>query len=80
MTTMHIVEINARPIIAETNARDYDFSRAAIERRWQACCSCGHGTIPSIRRRKLPCTNLTPHLASSGIVDCFVVFARGTGS
>jgi NTE family protein len=34
-TTMHIVEINARPIIGETNARDYDFSRAAIERRWQ---------------------------------------------
>jgi NTE family protein len=35
-TTMHIVEINAQPIIGETNARDYDFSRAAIVRRWQA--------------------------------------------
>jgi NTE family protein len=34
-TTMHIVEINAQPIVGETNARDYDFSRAAIERRWQ---------------------------------------------
>jgi hypothetical protein len=35
-TTMHLVEINARPIKGETNARDYDFSRAAVQSRWQA--------------------------------------------
>ena len=35
-TTMHLVEINARPIEGETNARDYDFSRAAVQSRWQA--------------------------------------------
>jgi NTE family protein len=35
-TTMHLIEINAEPIDGETNARDYDFSRAAIEARWQA--------------------------------------------
>ena len=35
-TTMHLVEINARPIEGETNARDYDFSRAAVQTRWQA--------------------------------------------
>jgi NTE family protein len=35
-TTMHLVEINAQPIEGETNARDYDFSRAAVRARWQA--------------------------------------------
>jgi NTE family protein len=35
-TTMHLVEINSQPIAGETNARDYDFSRAAIRTRWQA--------------------------------------------
>jgi len=35
-TTMHLVEINAEPIDGETNARDYDFSQAAIQARWQA--------------------------------------------
>jgi len=35
-TTMHLVEINAQPIAGETNARDYDFSRTAIQARWQA--------------------------------------------
>lgn len=34
--TMHLVEINAQPIEGETNARDYDFSRAAVQTRWQA--------------------------------------------
>jgi NTE family protein len=35
-STMHLVEINAQPIEGETNARDYDFSRATIRARWQA--------------------------------------------
>ena len=35
-TTMHLVEINAQPLEGETNARDYDFSQAAIQARWQA--------------------------------------------
>lgn len=35
-TTMHLVEINAEPIDGETNARDFDFSQAAIQARWQA--------------------------------------------
>jgi NTE family protein len=35
-TTMHLVEINAQPIEGETNARDYDFSRPAVQARWQA--------------------------------------------
>ncbi len=35
-TTIHLVEINAQPLPGETNARDYDFSRSAIEARWQA--------------------------------------------
>jgi len=35
-TQMHLVEINAEPIDGETNARDFDFSQAAIEARWQA--------------------------------------------
>jgi NTE family protein len=33
---MHLVEINAQPIEGETNARDYDFSGAAVQARWQA--------------------------------------------
>jgi NTE family protein len=36
---MHLVEINAQPIEGETNARDYDFSRAAVQTRWQAAYS-----------------------------------------
>jgi NTE family protein len=36
ITTMHLVEINAQPFEGETNARDYDFSRAANQSRWQA--------------------------------------------
>jgi NTE family protein len=35
-TTMHLVEINAQPFAGESNARDFDFSRAAVEARWQA--------------------------------------------
>lgn len=35
-TTMHLVEINAQPIGGQTNARDFDFSRAAVRARWQA--------------------------------------------
>jgi NTE family protein len=35
-TTMHLIEINAEPIDGETNARDFDFSQAAIHARWQA--------------------------------------------
>jgi len=35
-TTMHLVEINARPIKGETNARDFDFSSAAVQTRWAA--------------------------------------------
>jgi NTE family protein len=35
-TTMHLIEINAEPIDGETNARDYDFSSAAIRARWEA--------------------------------------------
>jgi len=35
-TTMHLIEINAEPIDGETNARDFDFSQAAIDARWQA--------------------------------------------
>jgi len=33
---MHLVEINAEPIDGETNARDFDFTKAALEARWQA--------------------------------------------
>jgi NTE family protein len=36
LSTMHLVEINAQPIVGETNARDYDFSRSTIQARWQA--------------------------------------------
>jgi NTE family protein len=32
----HLVEINAQPIEGETNARDYDFSRATVQARWHA--------------------------------------------
>ena len=35
-TQMHLVEINAAPIEHESNARDFDFSQAAIDARWQA--------------------------------------------
>ncbi len=35
-TTMHLVEINAEPIDGENNARDFDFSQAAIAARWEA--------------------------------------------
>jgi NTE family protein len=35
-TKMHLVEINAEAIAGETNARDFDFSQAALEARWQA--------------------------------------------
>ncbi len=35
-TTMHLVEINAQPLKGETNARDFDFSRAAVQSRWDA--------------------------------------------
>ena len=35
-TQMHLIEINAEPIDGETNARDFDFSQAAIDARWQA--------------------------------------------
>jgi NTE family protein len=33
-TTMHLVEINAQPLEDESNARDFDFSRAVVETRW----------------------------------------------
>jgi hypothetical protein len=36
MTTMHLLEINAQPVEGETNARDHDFSKAAVQSRWQA--------------------------------------------
>jgi NTE family protein len=35
-TVMHLLEINARPIDGESNMRDFDFSKAAIQARWQA--------------------------------------------
>ena len=35
-TTMHLVEINAQPFEGETNSREFDFSRAAVRKRWQA--------------------------------------------
>jgi NTE family protein len=35
-TTMHLVEINAQPIEGESNARDFDFSRQAVDTRWKA--------------------------------------------
>jgi NTE family protein len=47
-TTMHLVEINAQPIEGETNARDYDFSRAAVQARWRA----GHADACRILERQ----------------------------
>jgi NTE family protein len=35
-TVMHLVEINAEPLDGETNSREYDFTKATIEIRWQA--------------------------------------------
>jgi hypothetical protein len=35
-TPMHLVEINAQHLEGETNARNCDFSHAAVEARWQA--------------------------------------------
>jgi NTE family protein len=35
-TTMHLVEINAQPIEGDTNAKEYDFSRATVQARWLA--------------------------------------------
>jgi NTE family protein len=35
-TMMHLVEINAGPLDGETNSREYDFTKATIEARWQA--------------------------------------------
>ena len=35
-TTMHLVEINAQPLEGESNARDFDFSRATVQKRWRA--------------------------------------------
>jgi NTE family protein len=33
---MHLVEINAQPIEGDTNAKEYDFSRATVQARWRA--------------------------------------------
>jgi NTE family protein len=38
-TTMHLVEINAQPLEGESNARDFDFSRATVQKRWRAGCA-----------------------------------------
>lgn len=35
-SVMHLVEINAEPLNHETNSREYDFTKATIEARWQA--------------------------------------------
>jgi len=35
-SVMHLVEINAEPLEGETNSREYDFTKATIEARWQA--------------------------------------------
>src|SRR5262249_47901112 len=35
-TTMHLVEINAQPIEGDTNAKEYDFSRATVQARLRA--------------------------------------------
>ena len=59
---MHLLEINAEPLDGETNSREYDFSLATIDARWQAgyvvgavSSRGGHGTIrliqPSASRR-----------------------------
>jgi len=44
-TFMHLLEINARPIDSESNMRDFDFSKAAIQARWQAGYADAHGMI-----------------------------------
>jgi hypothetical protein len=46
---MHLVEINALPIEGETNARDYDFSKAAVQTRWQAVTT----NLPHVRAAAL---------------------------
>ena len=35
-SVMRLVEINAEPLEGETNSREYDFTKATIEARWQA--------------------------------------------
>jgi NTE family protein len=35
-TTMHLVEINAQPLEGDSNSRDFDFSRATVQKRWRA--------------------------------------------
>ncbi len=35
-TTMHLLEINAQPVCGESNAREFDFSRAAVQNHWRA--------------------------------------------
>jgi NTE family protein len=35
-TVMHLIEINAEPLDGETNSREYDFSPATVQARWQA--------------------------------------------
>lgn len=35
-SVMHLVEINAEPLEGETNSREYDFTKATIEARWDA--------------------------------------------
>jgi len=44
-TVMHLIEINAQPIDGETNSRDFDFSEAAIQARWQAGYADTHRMI-----------------------------------
>ena len=35
-SVMRLVEINAEPLQGETDSREYDFTKATIEARWQA--------------------------------------------
>jgi NTE family protein len=44
-TFMHLLEINARPIDGESNMRDFDFSKAAINARWRAGYTDAQGMI-----------------------------------
>ena len=44
-TMMHLVEINTQPLDGESNARDYDFSQAAIHARWEAGYADTHRMI-----------------------------------
>ena len=44
-TFMHLLEINARPIDGESTMRDFDFSKAAINARWQAGYADAQGMI-----------------------------------